>query len=61
MFEKFATKRFVLSVLIIGIGTAGLWSGHLDGEWWCVAVLGALAGHHGEDLIRAFRGAPDKT
>jgi len=56
--KKFTTKRFVLSASGIGVATAALWAGHMNGETWVYAFAVALAGHHAEDIVRAMKAPP---
>ena len=53
---RWTTKRMFFSVLGIGTGTVMLYLGKLDGANWVFLALGCIAGHHAEDLIKAWKG-----
>lgn len=53
---KFLTKRFVLSVGAMGATVWLMFTGHMTAEWYGLTMLGCIAGHHAEDLIKAWRG-----
>lgn len=55
---KFATKKFLFSASGLGLATLLTYQGHMNGETWVYALAVILAGHHLEDLIRAYRGMP---
>ena len=48
-------QRFLWSAAGLGLATTALWHGKMDGENWCFALAIILAGHHAEDLIKAWR------
>jgi hypothetical protein len=55
--KKFFTKRFLFSLLGLGLATWLQDSGHLgDGTAWVYALAIIIAGHHSVDIIRAWRG-----
>lgn len=54
--SRWTTKRMFFSVLGIGLATGALFDGKLDAGHWSLVILGCIAGHHMEDLIRAWRG-----
>lgn len=37
------------------IASAALWNGKLDGENWVFALAVIIAGHHAEDIVKAWR------
>lgn len=58
MFKKFLTKKFLFSAVGLALATFLNLHGTLGGEQWDYALFGIIAGHHLEDLIRAWRGVP---
>lgn len=54
--SRWITKRMFFSVTGIITGTCMLCIGKLDGSNWVLLVLGCIAGHHAEDMIKAWRG-----
>jgi hypothetical protein len=53
--RKLLTKRIILTLLGMALGTAALWGGKLDGGSYVYLVLGCIAGHHAEDIVKAWR------
>lgn len=53
--SRWITKRMFWSAVVLTSGTAALWGGKLDGSNYVLLCLGVIAGHHAEDLIKAWR------
>lgn len=58
MFERFTTKRFIFSAVGFTTATALLCQGKMDCGCWVYALAIVIAGHHAEDIVRAWRGNP---
>ena len=56
MFKRFTTKRFIFSMIGFITATALCWNGKMSGEVWVYSMAVVIAGHHMEDLIRAWKG-----
>jgi hypothetical protein len=54
--NKWTTKRVAFSAAGFITATVALWNSKLDGGNWVFALAVVIAGHHAEDLIRAYRG-----
>lgn len=54
--RRFTTKRFLFSLIGLALSTGLCYYGKLGGEQWVYALAIVLAGHHAEDLVRAYRG-----
>ena len=54
--KKFLTKRFLFSAAGLGLATFLTLHGTLSGMEWVYALFGVIAGHHAEDIIRAWKG-----
>ena len=52
----FITKRFVLSLIGLGLSSLLCYQGKLPGDAWVYALAVILAGHHAVDLVKAWRG-----
>jgi hypothetical protein len=48
-------QRFLWSAAGLAIASVALWHGKMDGENWVFALAVVLAGHHAEDLVKAWR------
>lgn len=57
MLSKFATKRFFLTVGSMIAFTTLIYQGRLHDEWYVIGMLGAIAGNHAEDLLKAWKGS----
>lgn len=44
------------SVLGLGLATGLVYTGKLGGEQWVYALAIVIAGHHAEDIIKAWKG-----
>jgi hypothetical protein len=53
--SRWTTKRVVFSALGFVTATIALWTGKLDGENWVFALAVVIAGHHSEDIVKAWR------
>jgi hypothetical protein len=60
MHKRFFTKRFLFSMLGLALASVLLATGKLSGENWVYALAVVIAGHHAEDIVKAYRSA-DKT
>lgn len=58
-FKRFTTKRFIFSMIGFITSTVLCWYGKINGEMWVYAMAIVIAGHHMEDLIKAWRGTKD--
>lgn len=56
--RRFTTKRFIFSAVVEGLATWMLYTGKLSGQEWVYASAIVIAGHHAEDIIKAWRGTP---
>lgn len=54
--RRFTTKRFVFSAVGLGLATYLCWNAKIGGQEWVYALAIIIAGHHAEDIIRAWRG-----
>lgn len=61
MLSKFTTKKFFFSLLGLILATVLTYQGHMTGEVWVYALAVIIAGHHAEDLIKAWRGTDART
>lgn len=57
--SRLVTKRFILSMLGLFLGSFLCYKQRLPGEAWVYALAVILAGHHAVDLIKAWRGTSD--
>lgn len=55
--RRFTTKRFFFSAVGLGLATWLCYGGKISGEQWVYALFGIIAGHHAEDIVRAWREA----
>lgn len=58
--RRFATKRFIFSAAGLGLATWLCYVGKLAGQEWVYALLSIIAGHHAEDIVRAWRGNQER-
>ena len=61
MFSKFRTKRFIFSAVGLALATWLCYEAKLGGEQWVYALAIIIAGHHMEDLVKAWRGNASAT
>lgn len=54
--RRFTTKRFVFSAAGLALATWLCLQGKVSGQEWVYALLSIIAGHHAEDIVRAWRG-----
>lgn len=54
--KPFFTKRVLLSLLVLALGTSGLYAGKLAGGDYVLLCAIVIAGHHAVDLVKAWKG-----
>lgn len=56
--QRFTTKRFFISMIGLGLGTWLCWETKISGEAWVYTLGICIAGHHAEDILKAWKGQP---
>jgi hypothetical protein len=53
--KRLLTTRKVFSFIGFVVATIELNCGHISGEEWVYVLIIVIAGHHAEDLVKAWR------
>lgn len=59
--KRWFTKRFVITSVATLIASVAMFRGKMTDSVWVYAMAVFIAGHHAEDLIKAWKGTPDAT
>jgi len=54
--SRWTTKRVAFSVVGIVLATVLVYTGKMDGDAWVRALVVVIAGHHLEDIVKAWKG-----
>ena len=57
--KRWLTKRFVITSVATLIASVAMFKGKMTDSVWVYAMAVFIAGHHAEDLIKAWKGTPD--